>query len=230
MRPHVRWLPGRESELLLITLLYAALLAITAWNRAEPAAGLIVLVTLELALPVALGIVAAGLMANDPALDLLLSVPQPAPYTLAQRLAALLAYGLFLAALVLLAARGWELPLPTAGVQALLIWAAPAALLVGVATAGALMRGRMLDGAALVLAVAGMALLSLTVGLDCPLDPQRPCHAALASPLMTLVRPQDPLWLVNRVLWLSVGGLLLATGLRLVRQEERLLTAATGEE
>ncbi|HYN88779.1 MAG TPA: hypothetical protein VER55_09625 [Ardenticatenaceae bacterium] len=230
MRPHVRWLPGRESELLLITLLYAALLAITAWNRAEPAAGLIVLVTLELALPVALGIVAAGLMANDPALDLLLSVPQPAPYTLAQRLAALLVYGLFLAALVLLAARGWELPLPIAGVQALLIWAAPAALLVGVATVGALMRGRMLDGAALVLAVAGMALLSLAAASDCPPDLRRPCHAALASPLMTLVRPQDPLWLVNRVFWLSVGGLLLATGSWLVRQEERLLAAATGEE
>lgn len=119
---------------------------------------------------------------------------------------------------------------PIAGVGAVLIWAAPTALFVGVATVGALLRGRMLDGVALALSTGGTALLTLTIQSDCPMDPDRACRAALATPLMTLVRPHDPLWLTNRLLWLMVGGALVVAGLWLVRQEERLVTAAQAEE
>lgn len=102
-----RWLPGRKWELLLVTLLYAGLLGIAAWQRAHAEGLSIVLFTLEFGLPIALSIVASGLMANDPVLDLLLSVAQPPSRTLAQRLVVLLGYGLLLAALMLLAAVGW---------------------------------------------------------------------------------------------------------------------------
>ncbi|MGH9817952.1 MAG: hypothetical protein ACRD6I_17945, partial [Candidatus Acidiferrales bacterium] len=105
MRTFERWLPGREAEFLLVTLLYMGLLGLALLVRAAPEALPILLFTLEVGLPVALGIVAAGLMANDPVLDLLLSVPQPPPQTLAERLAVLLGYGLLLAALAFLAAR-----------------------------------------------------------------------------------------------------------------------------
>jgi hypothetical protein len=230
MRRLMPWLPGRERELVLVTLLFCGLLGIAAANRSSPAVLNLVLFTLEIGLPVALGIVAAGLIAGDPVLDLLLSVTRPPTHTLLQRLSALIGYGLLLAVLMLLAAWGWALPVPVSGVQALLIWVAPTALLVGAATAGALLRGKMLDGAASVLAVAGMALLSLTVGADCPSDPRRACYAALATPLMTLLRPLDPLWLANRLLWLAIGIALIVVGLGLVCREERLGTASHVEE
>lgn len=221
-----RWLPGREWELLFVTLLSTGLLGIAAWQRANAEGLSIILFTLEFGMPVALSMVASGLMANDPVLDLLLSVAQPPPHTLAQRLVVLLGYGLLLAALILLAALWWGVTLPIAGVRAVLIWAAPTALFVGVATVGALLRGSVLDGVALALSTGGMALLTLTIQSDCPMDPGRACHAALVTPLMTLVRPHDPLWLANRLLWLTVGGALVVVGLWFVRQEERLVTAA----
>ncbi len=224
------WLPGRKWELLLVTLLYAGLLGLAIWNRTEPAALYVVLFTLELGLPVALAVVASGLMANDPVLDLLLSVAQPPSRTLLQRLGAVLGYGLLLAVLMLLAARWWEMALPIVGVQAVLIWVAPAVLFVGVATAGALLRGRMLDGVALVLSSGGMTLLTLTLQSECPMGLEHPCYVALVTPLMTLLRPHDPLWLANRLLWSAVGGALMVVGLWLVRQEEQLVMAANAGE
>jgi hypothetical protein len=189
-----------------------------------------VLLLVELGVPVALGIVAAGLMANDPVLDLLLSVAQPPPRTLAERLTALLGYGLLLALLALLVARRLGLPLPVTDARALLIWVAPALLFTGIATVGALARGRMLDGVALVLGAGGLALLTLTIGADCPPDPASACRAALLVPLMTLLRPHDPLWPANRLLWGGIGCALLLAGLWLVRQEERLVTVPRSEE
>ena len=229
MRRIVRWLPGREWELVLVSALYAGLLGIAVWKPTESTALYNVLITLEFGLPVALGVIAAGLIANDPVLDLLLSVARPASRTLAQRLAAVLGYGLLLAGLMVLIAWWREIALPVGLAQAILIWAAPTALLVGVATVGALLRGRMLDGVALVFSTAGMALLTLTAQSDCPPDPARPCYAALVSPLMTLLRPHDPLWLTNRLLWLGIGCALVGAGLGLVRQEERLVLAAQAE-
>lgn len=225
-----RWLPGRRRELVLVTLLYIGLLSVAVWQRSSAEGLSIVLFTLEFGLPVTLSIVASGLIANDPVLDLLLSVSQPSSRTLAQRLAALLGYGLLLAALMLLAAAWLELNVPIAGIGAVLIWATPTALFVGVATAGSLLRGRMLDGVVLTLSTSWMTLLSLTVQSDCPLDPGHACHAALVTPLMTLARPHDPLWLANRLLWLAVGGGLVVAGLRLVQQEERLVMAAQAAE
>ncbi|HBY95558.1 MAG: hypothetical protein M5U01_14285 [Ardenticatenaceae bacterium] len=230
MRNFKRRLPGREWEVLLVTLLSLGLLGLVVLLRPRPEARALVLLLLELGVPVALGVVAAGLMANDPVLDLLLSVAQPPPRTLAERLAALLGYGLLLAVLALLATRWMGVTLPITGVQAVLIWAAPALLFTGIATVGALARGRMLDGVALVLCIGGLALLTLTIGSDCPPDPESACQAAFLAPLMTLLRPHDPLWLANRLLWAGIGGALLIAGLWLVRDEERLVTAARTEE
>jgi hypothetical protein len=225
-----RLLPGREWELLLVTLLYTGLLGLAASRSDEGEAVGILLVTLELGLPLVLSMVAARLMANDPVLDLLLSVAQSASKTLAQRLAVLLGYGLLLAVLMLLAVRWRGLALPIAGARAVLIWAAPTALFVGVATVGALLRGRMLDGVALAFGTWGLALFSPGILSACPVEPGRACYAALATPVLTLLRPEDPLWLANRVLWLGVGCMLLTAGLWLVRQEERLVTAAKAGE
>jgi hypothetical protein len=224
------WLPTREWELLLVTLLYTGLFGLAVSRSDKGEAVGILLAILELGLPLALSMVAAGLIANDPVLDLLLSVAQSASETLGQRLAVLLGYGLLLAVVTLFAVRQWGLALPITGPRAVLIWAAPTALFVGIATVGALLRGRMLDGVALAFGTWGLTLFSSEILSTCPMEPERVCYAALATPMMTLLRPQDPLWLANRVLWLSVGCMLLTAGLWLVRQEERLVTATQAQE
>lgn len=221
-------LPGRRREVGLITGLIGGLVVLI-WRIGTGGAG-IALLGLEVLLPLGPAIVAAGLLAEDPLLDLLLSVPQPARRTLGHRLAVVLGWGAGLS-LSLQAGAAWAgIALPRAGPTQTLIWVTPLILYTGLATAGALIRGRMLDGVTLALAVWTGSLLTLPLlRVACAEAPASGCLLALASPAMTQLLPTDPLWLLNRGLWLGVGSLLLSLGWVLTQQEERLL-AAVGSE
>jgi hypothetical protein len=224
----LKHLPGRRLELGLTTLLLAGLAVIIGRNR-DGGPGL-TLLTLELLLPLGAAIVAAGLLAEDPALDLLLSVPQPAPRTLVHRVGTILAWSALLGLSLQGWAWGWAIPLPIHGALQVLIWLTPTVLYTGLATAGALLRGRMLDGVAAAFGVWAASVFTLPALRDaCSTAPATGCLAALASPALTQLLPGDPYWLLNRALWLGLGSLLLSGGLWLAHNEERLLTAVGTE-
>lgn len=227
----LKYLPGRRTELLLATGLVFGMLFVTWRLRAEAeAAATIVVVTLEMLLPPALGVVAAGLLANDPALDLLLTVPQPAPQTLAQRVLIVLGLGTLLSAVALWLAQRWQITLPISGAWQLLIAATPVVVMIGLATTASLLRGRMLDGITAVLGLWGLTLLSMPLlNTACEHSGAR-CTAALASLTLTLLRPDDLNWQRNRLLWLGIGAALLALGIFLANREERLSEGARGGE
>jgi hypothetical protein len=223
-------LPSRRLELLLATALVAGLLLLVWINRKGAAVSSnLVLTLLEVLLPPMLGIIAAGLLANDPAIDLLLSVPQPAPRTLTYRLLILLGYGAIMNLIALWLVHLWKIELPIIGMRQSLIWLTPVLAMTGLASAAALVRGRMLDGMAAVLALWGVSivLLPLVIRLCDGAGTQR-CALALAHPMMTTMRPNDPNWLLNRALWLGIGGASLIIGLWLARREEQLAEGARG--
>ncbi len=223
-------LPSRRLELGLATLAVAALALAVGLTRNGPTAAGLAVIVLELIMPLLLALPAAGLLAGDPALDLLLSVPRPAPRTLAGRLALLLAWGAALGFGLQALAGAWRVALPQPGPGQPLIWAAPLLLYSGLATTGALVRGRMLDGAALALGAGMLALLSQPfIAAACAGVAGSACLGAAVSPALTMLRPTDPYWPANRLLWLMVGALLLGGGLALAGREERLLLAAKEE-
>jgi hypothetical protein len=201
------------------------------WTREQQTGPLLALLTLELLLPLCVGAVAAGLLAGDPTLDLLLSAPQPLRRTLARRLAVVLGWGAVLGLIVQGGIDMWELPLAVQGLSQVLIWATPMLFLTGVATAGALVRGQVTDGLIAILAMLGWALFIMPyIRRVCAQAPSEQCAAALVTPAMTLMRPLDRYWPLNRLIWLVAGLLLLAAGLALTGREERLVQAARESE
>ena len=231
MKNLLKPLPGRRLELGLTVLSIVGLSILIWWRREDPAMrSALVLTTLELMLPLGLGIVTAGLLADDPALDLLLSVPQPAPRTLTQRLGIVLGCGLALSLAVQGLADLWGIPLPIRGLQQILIWATPTSFLTGIAVASSLVRGRMSDGLTAVLGAWGAMLVSIPiVDRACLLLAGKRCVGALFCPALTQIRPLDGNWALNRLIWLSAGLLLLGIGLALAGDEERLVGASRVE-
>lgn len=225
----LKYLPGRRTELLLVTVLIVALVGLMLVNTS--AAPLVVVLTLEALLPIALGVIVAGLLANDPALDLLLSVPQPAPRTLATRLLVVLGCGAALGLLVQAVVWAWALPLSLSWARQLFVWGTPIVWWTGLATASALVRGRMRDGLTVTLGTwGGMVAWLQIIQRNCIMfQPTERCPIAITSPMMTLVRPFDGGWPLNRAIWLLLGLALLAVGLSLARHEERLTQAAQSE-
>jgi hypothetical protein len=214
-----------------VTMLVLGLLIPIWWTREQQTGRVLALVALELLLPLCVGTVAAGLFAGDPALDLLLSTPQPPWHTLAQRLAVVLGWGAVLGLIVQGGTDMWELPLAAHGLSQVLIWATPMLFLTGVATAGALVRGLVTDGLIAILVVLGWALSIIPyIRRVCAQAPSEQCVAALVTPAMTLMRPLDRYWPLNRLIWLTAGLLLLAAGLVLTRREERLVQATRESE
>jgi hypothetical protein len=206
--------------------LFGLLIAIMV-ARQTSAGTQLVMIALELLLPPIIGMVAAGLLAGDAALDLLLSVPTPAPYILLRRLAVLLVFLVVLAGLVQGLSGLWTIQLPVKGAAQLLIWTTPSLLYVGLGTAAALVRGRMLDGVGAVMGVWVMTLITISMITDlcAPLQGQS-CAAAVVSPAMSYFRSQDPNWPLNRVGYAVVGIALICLGLFLSSNEERLIDAA----
>lgn len=128
----------------------AALVVSTAARNGAPvprlAAGIV-----EIGLPLAAGIVVAGLVTTDPLIELQLSLPTPFRATLARRTAVLLAWAALLAAVgtsALVLAGAWQ----GRGVdaQTQLVWLAPMALLVGLGLAAGALSARSIVGIATV--------------------------------------------------------------------------------
>lgn len=224
----LRRLPVRRIEFLFSLLLILGMLGIARLAQAQHLPELafwLVQLILEFVIPVATGVIAAGLLAGDPALDLVLSAHRPAWQALAERLLFLGCIGTSLGTVTILLAENWGLALPKDGPDRIFIWLSPLIFCMGLSSASALLRGRMVDG---VLATMGW------MGLSLILLPQIPrgcaenlsgnaCAWWLVSPLMTLGDAQDAFWPLNRLLWFGLGTLLLVTSFLWVQREEQLL-------
>jgi hypothetical protein len=228
-------LPTRRFELLVTLLLTLACIGLAGYVGAEMderGAALIIIVTLEIILPVGMGLLAAGLLAGDPALDILLSAHRPARQVLVERLLLIAGAAVLFAWVALSLAAHWRLPLPREGSAQLYFWLSPLVFNLGLGSAVSLLRGKMLDGALAVLAVMGISLMLLPqIPRLCAANPPGvPCIGWLASPLMTLGSPGDAYWPLNRLVWLFLGIGLLALSQRLACREEPLLHEAAAEQ
>ncbi len=229
----LKWLPYRRVELLVTLLLALACLGLAGFVRAEmsdAAALLLLLITLEIIVPVGMGLLSAGLLAGDPALDILLSAFRPARQVLVDRYLFIGAVAALVCNAALALAVSWHLMLPKDGSAQQFIWLSPLVFNLGLASSVALLRGRMLDGVLTVLGVMGLSLMSLPqMPILCTGSPPGACIWWLANPLMTLGNPADAYWPLNRLLWLFLGAGLLALSFRLARREEALLHEVAGE-
>ena len=230
----LRRLPSRRVELLISLLLLLGCLALAGFLRdpyVNDAATLLILIILEVILPIGIGLLSAGLLAGDPALDLLLSAHRPAWQVLLERLLFLGAIGALFGSAALVAAERWALPLPKEGSARLYIWLSPVVFYMGLSSAVSLLRGRMQDGVLAVLGSMGVSVMLMSqIPRLCEGNlPGMPCIGWLASPMMTLGNPGDAYWPLNRLLWLGLGLALLALSLRLAQREEALLHEVSNE-
>lgn len=230
----LKGLPYRRKELLAGLLLVTICFGLAGFMHAqgpEEFAQSLLLITLEIIIPLTIGSIAAGLLSGDPALDLLLCAHRPAWQTLLSRLLSIGIVGVVLCFSAIFLAAAWDLVLPADGADRLYIGLSPLVFYLGLSSAAALLRGRMMDG---VLASLGVMGISLTLLLQIPQlcaanAPGAPCPAWLASPMMTLGNPVDAFWPLNRLVWLLLGLALLGLSLRLARREEALLQEVSTE-
>jgi hypothetical protein len=224
-------LPGQHLELLISTLVMLGLMGIMWAVRQQDIATNMTLVSLEIALPLMTGILAAGSFAGDPALDILLSVPRPAYLTLTERLLIILSQCAVLGVSIQILAHQWNIALPIDGIKRFLIWIPPVIFISGLGSTASLIRGRVMDGLVTTISVWMLAIFSTPwILMYCQGDPQRDhCYASLASPLMTMVYPVDPEWTINRLVWLGLGIGLITLSLILSRREEHLVLGSKGE-
>ncbi len=211
-------------ELALSILVIAACTCLVGLLRqAADVASLLSLFTLEFILPLALGLVASGLLAGDPAIEMLLTNQQPAWRVMLGRLLVLLVISAVLATVLLALSNRWQVPVPKQSPDNLFIWLSPLAACMGLGSAAALWRGRALDGVMAVTVLMGGSLMLLPqVPRACAGNVSPDSAMWLASPLMTLGRPDDGFWALNRVVWLGAGVGMVVLSLFLARREEVL--------
>jgi hypothetical protein len=228
----IKRLPNRRVELLFQLLLVSGFFGLAGFLKSQWAGELaywMALLTLELLLPVGTGLVAAGLLAGDPALDILLSAHRPAWLVLVERLLIVGSIGFLSGSVALLLAQRWELMIPRTGTDQLFIWLSPMVFCMGLSSTVALLRGRMLDGILVTFGAMGVSLIALPqIPRLCAGSAQGAnCIWWLASPLMTMGNPQAALWPLNRLIWLGLGAVLFALSLKLAQREEPLLHEVT---
>jgi hypothetical protein len=228
-------LPARRFEILIGLLAAASVFGLARIAQLNHMGGIVywfALFSLEWVLPVGAGLSAAGLLAGDPALDILLSAHRPAYQVLRERLLLVTGIAFMLGSAALPLASAWKIAIPHSGSDRFFIWLSPLVFCTGLACSVSLVRGRALDGVLATLLVMGGSLLSLTaIPRWCMnLLPEKGCAWWLISPIMTLGSPGDPLWPLNRLLWLALGASLIGLSLRLARREEPLLQDVTMEE
>jgi hypothetical protein len=229
----LRRFPARRPELVgCLLILLGALAGVWALRGQMDLARLLALFTLEMLLPLGMGLLAAGCLAGDPILDLLLSAHRPAWQVLLERLAFLLALSGLVGWLALRLCERWELPLPIRAEDRLFIWFSPLVFCLGLASAAALLRGRALDGGLSLMAWMGGALVTtpLITHHCTAASPGGACIWWLVNPLATLGGGLGQVWPFNRLLWLSLGVGLLTLSLYLAQREEALLSAAGAVE
>lgn len=224
--PLLRCLPTRRVELLACLIVVFAFTSLIRLSRplGDMSPSLAIL-TLEALLPMALGVVAAGMLAGDPAAEILLTAHRPAWMVLGERMLWLSVIGCLTGLAVQSLILHWGVSLPKESTDQLFIWLSPLVFSLGLGSAAAHLRGRMLDGAlAVSLVICASLLLISQYPRLCPQPEQDgACLAWLLSPTMTLGSAGDAYWGLNRLLWLGMGGLLLAISLRLARREEPFL-------
>jgi hypothetical protein len=230
----MRWLfkrlPERHIELLVVALLTLGAIGLLWLMRSQEEAVRFTYFILEIALPAGCGLAFAGLLAEDPALEILLSTPRPSYRTMAERSMIALGVCAFLAASVNILVQNWGIPLSLARIHQPLIWIAPLIFFCGLSSAASLLRGRTLDGSLAVLGVCGLFVIVTPLLLSpCRVIQDGACNRALLTPLLTYIQPQASNWLANRLLWLCLGVLLILISLRLSSQEERLIQASQPE-
>jgi hypothetical protein len=228
----IKRLPNRRVELLFQLLLVSGFIGLAGFLKSQWAGELaywMAMLTLELLMPVGSGLVAAGLLAGDPALDILLSAHRPAWLVLVERLLIIGSIGFLSGSVALLLAQRWELMIPRSGTDQVFIWLSPMVFCMGLSSTVALLRGRMLDGVLVTFGAMGVSLIALPqIPNLCALSAQgADCLWWLASPLMTMGNPQAALWPLNRLIWLGLGAVLLALSLKLAQREEPLLHEVT---
>ncbi|MES0360491.1 MAG: hypothetical protein ABUK20_06210, partial [Anaerolineales bacterium] len=86
-------LPYRRSEILIAVLLMSSLIGLLWLTRRGDSGTRISIAAIEIFLPLLMGIIAAGLLADDPALELLLTAPRPTQYILVDRIFVVLGLG-----------------------------------------------------------------------------------------------------------------------------------------
>jgi hypothetical protein len=227
-------LPSRRLELLFSLLLLLGcygLIGLLQKQHTSELAFWLALLTLELLLPLVIGVLAAGLLAGDTALDILLTAHRPAWQVLAERLLFLTAVGVLTGGAGLLLSEGWGIMLPKDGVDRIFIWLSPMAFCLGLSSAVALLRGRMLDGILATMGMMGLSLIMLPlIPRGCAGNPAgTACAWWLASPIMTLGNAADAFWPLNRLTWLGAGLALLAISYILAQREEPLLHEVSTE-
>ena len=217
-------LPHRRLEISIVALVILALIGLLWVSRASESGTRISITAMELLVPLLVGILAAGLLADDPALELLLTAPRPTRHILADRLIIVLTLGVFSCLGLQLLTNIWGIFVPYDGIDQAFIWISPLSFYTGASSSAALIRGRMLDGVIVCLIISVVALFSgPLLAARCQGPPLiAGCWLAVLNPLMTSSIPYDPFWPANRVLWFVSGALLVGASLLLAGQGERL--------
>jgi ABC-type transport system involved in multi-copper enzyme maturation permease subunit len=197
-------------------------------NRFLEDATKIVVFTLESLMPLLFGIVAAGLLADDPTLELLLSMPRPASKILFGRLLSVMGVGALLGFAMQILAHTWNIYVPYEGIEQMLIWLAPLIFFVGLSSAVGLTRGRMLDGVMICISlwVTFFVIARIIIGKCQEMPVGSVCLWMLTSPFVTPLQSVDSLWLANRLAWIALGAGLLWVSLQLAQNEDRLVQTA----
>jgi len=216
-------LPYRRSEILIAVLLMSGMIGLLWLTRRGDSGTRISIAAIEIFLPTLMGIIAAGLLADDPVLELLLTAPRPTQYILVDRIIVVLGFGAIFGIAVQLLTKTWGIFLPHEGINQAFIWISPLVFYTGASSAVSLVRGRMLDGVMLCLVVSVAALLSgPIIAASCQGSLLiSGCWLAVLNPLMTSSTPYAPFWPVNRVLWFVLGVLLVGASLFLAGNGER---------
>ncbi|HUV28727.1 MAG TPA: hypothetical protein VMW34_15310 [Anaerolineales bacterium] len=217
-------LPHRRLEISIVALIILALIGILWISRTSESGTRMSITAMEILVPLQVGILTAGLLADDPALELLLTAPRPTRHILADRLFIVLAFGVFSSLALQLLANRWGIFVTYEGIDQAFIWLSPLFFYAGASSSASLIRGRMLDGVIICLIVSVVALLSgPLITASCQGSQLiAGCWLAVLNPLMTSSTPYDPFWPANRVLWFILGALLVGTNLLLSGQGERL--------
>jgi hypothetical protein len=216
-------LPYRRSEILIAVILMSGFIGLLWFTRRGDYATRVSITATEIFLPLLMGIIAAGLLADDPVLELLLTAPRPTQFILVDRIVVVLGFGTILGITVQLLTNAWGIFLPYEGIDQAFIWISPLVFYIGASSSVSLVRGRMLDGVILCLVITGLALLNgQIIAASCQGSTLiAGCRLAVLNPLMTSSLPYDPLWPVNRVFWFVIGVLLVGASLLLAGHGER---------
>ena len=134
-------LPHRRSEIRVAVILMFGLIGLLWLSQRGNYGTRISIAAIEIFLPLLMGIIAAGLLADDPALELLLTAPRPTQYILVERIIVVLGIGVIFGIAVQVLTNAWGIFLPHEGITQAFIWISPLVFYIGASSAVSLVRG-----------------------------------------------------------------------------------------